>query len=39
MDPPKVERSLEQPCAHITFLPQIQPTFQHKTTYVPQEIR
>ncbi len=35
MDPPKATRSLEQPCTHITFLPQIQPTSQHKTTYVP----
>lgn len=39
MDPPKATRSLEQPCTHITFLPQIQPTSQHKTTYVPQEFK
>ncbi len=39
MDPPKVAKSFEQPCTHITFLPQIKPTSQHKTTCVPQEIK
>jgi hypothetical protein len=33
MDPPKVVRSFEQPCAHITSFPQIQHAFQQKKTY------
>jgi hypothetical protein len=33
MDPPKVVRSFEQPCARITSLPQIRHASQRKRTY------
>ncbi len=34
MDPLEVARSFEQPCTHITSLPQIRHAFQQKITYL-----